>query len=61
MTIMPTIFYSRFGASLQEKSDPVRLFRRPSHKQYDQSGPWTVAGGVQPGDWPAWMRSFKDY
>ena len=23
--------------------------------------PWTTTGGVQPEDWPAWMRSFKDY
>jgi prepilin-type N-terminal cleavage/methylation domain-containing protein len=23
--------------------------------------PWTIAGGVQPEDWPEWMRGFKDY
>ena len=23
--------------------------------------PWSPAGGVQPGDWPRWMRKFKDY
>jgi prepilin-type processing-associated H-X9-DG protein len=29
---------------------------------YDTTyGPWTKAGGVQPEDWPAWMRKFKDY
>ena len=22
---------------------------------------WTKAGGVQPDDWPEWMRNFKDY
>jgi len=22
---------------------------------------WTKAGGVQPEDWPKWMRNFKDY
>lgn len=27
----------------------------------DTAGPWTKAGGVQPEDWPAWMRKFKDY
>ena len=27
----------------------------------DTAGPWTRAGGVQPDDWPEWMRSFKDY
>lgn len=29
--------------------------------QFDTAGPWTKAGGVQPEDWPAWMRSFRDY
>lgn len=28
---------------------------------FDRAGPWTKAGGVQPGDWPAWMRECKDY
>ena len=23
--------------------------------------PWTISGGVQPEDWPAWMRRLKDY
>jgi len=31
------------------------------HKHWDTAGPWTKAGGVQPEDWPAWMRKFKDY
>lgn len=31
------------------------------HRQYTTMGPWTRAGGVQPSDWPAWMRHFKDY
>jgi len=31
------------------------------HRRYETTGPWTKAGGVEPGDWPAWMRSFKDY
>lgn len=30
------------------------------HKAYNQAGPWTKAGGVMPGDWPEWMRRFKD-
>ncbi|MCP4256005.1 MAG: type II secretion system protein [Planctomycetes bacterium] len=29
--------------------------------EYDTTGPWTKAGGVQPSDWPEWMRKFKDY
>ena len=31
------------------------------HPDYDTAGPWTRRGGVQPGDWPAWMCGFKDY
>ena len=31
------------------------------HKTFDTEGPWTVAGGVNPTDWPQWMRRFKDY
>ena len=29
--------------------------------QFDTANPWTRAGGVQPKDWPEWMRRFKDY
>jgi len=31
------------------------------HKSYNQAGPYTKAGGVQPSDWPDWLRAFKDY
>jgi len=31
------------------------------HPEFETSGPWTVAGGVQPEDWPKWMRRFKEY
>jgi prepilin-type processing-associated H-X9-DG protein len=31
------------------------------HKQFNTAGPWTKAGGVTPGDWPEWMRRFKNY
>jgi prepilin-type processing-associated H-X9-DG protein len=31
------------------------------HKAYNTAGPWTFAGGVQPADWPDWMRPLKDY
>jgi len=29
--------------------------------EFDRAGPWTKAGGVQPEDWPKWMRGLKDY
>lgn len=25
------------------------------------AGPWTMAGGAQPADWPEWMHDFKGY
>jgi len=28
---------------------------------FDTTGRWTKAGGVQPEDWPLWMGKFKDY
>jgi prepilin-type processing-associated H-X9-DG protein len=31
------------------------------HRQCETRGPWTLAGGVCPEDWPAWMRRCKDY
>jgi len=35
-----------------EPNFPVQMIAR---------SPYTKAGGVQPEDWPAWMRNFKDY
>jgi prepilin-type processing-associated H-X9-DG protein len=31
------------------------------HRNFDTANVWTRAGGVQPEDWPKWMRNFKDY
>jgi prepilin-type N-terminal cleavage/methylation domain-containing protein/prepilin-type processing-associated H-X9-DG protein len=31
------------------------------HREFDTDGPWTVAGGAQPEDWPRWMSKFRDY
>ena len=31
------------------------------HDDYNTAGPWTKAGGVQPSNWPEWMRNFRDY
>lgn len=31
------------------------------HRYFDPNGPWTRAGGVQPGDWPRWMGRLRDY
>ena len=31
------------------------------HRKFNTNGQWTKAGGVQPANWPKWMRKFKDY
>ena len=31
------------------------------HRQFNTAGPHTKTGGVEPQDWPQWMRRFKDY
>lgn len=31
------------------------------HRSFNINGTWTIAGGVQPSDWPEWMRGFRDY
>jgi prepilin-type N-terminal cleavage/methylation domain-containing protein/prepilin-type processing-associated H-X9-DG protein len=31
------------------------------HMQFNTANELTKAGGVQPEDWPEWMRNFKDY
>jgi prepilin-type processing-associated H-X9-DG protein len=31
------------------------------HRTFNTEGPWTLAGGVLPSDWPEWMRNFRDY
>jgi prepilin-type N-terminal cleavage/methylation domain-containing protein/prepilin-type processing-associated H-X9-DG protein len=30
-------------------------------RQFNPANKWTKAGGVQPEDWPPWMRKFKNY
>ena len=31
------------------------------HKDFDTANEMTLAGGVEPEDWPEWMRKYKDY
>jgi len=37
------------------------LWTLKGNRLFDTCGPWTTCGGVQPEDWPLWMRDFKDY
>jgi prepilin-type processing-associated H-X9-DG protein len=31
------------------------------HRAYNTMGVYTKAGGIMPGDWPQWLRRYKDY
>ena len=37
------------------------LWKLKWHRKFDTAGPYTLAGGVTPDDWPDWMQSFTDY
>ena len=37
------------------------LWKLKWNEVFDTNNRWTIAGGVQPEDWPEWMRHFKDY
>jgi hypothetical protein len=49
------IDYSVRKAGLKE------LWTLKWHRKFDTAGMWTRPGGVEPQDWPQWMRNFKDY
>jgi hypothetical protein len=37
------------------------LWKLKWSRDFDTNGPWTLAGGVKAGQWPAWMRAMRDY
>ncbi len=37
------------------------LFTLKWASDFNRANPWTKAGGVQPDDWPKWLRDCKDY
>jgi prepilin-type N-terminal cleavage/methylation domain-containing protein/prepilin-type processing-associated H-X9-DG protein len=41
--------------------DLKELWVLPWYPSFDTAGRWTKAGGVQPEDWPKWLRGCKDY
>jgi prepilin-type processing-associated H-X9-DG protein len=52
---------SLFGDCSVRKVGLKELWTLKWRPIFDTDGPWTRAGGVQPDDWPEWMRKFKDY
>jgi prepilin-type processing-associated H-X9-DG protein len=37
------------------------LWKLKWHQTFHTDGPWTKRGGVQPSNWPHWMRNFREY
>lgn len=50
-----------FGDGNARKVGLKELWGLKWYKNFDIAGPWTRAGGVQPEDWPEWMRRYRDY
>lgn len=50
-----------FLDSSVRKVDLKELWTLKWSYDYDTANRWTKAGGVRPGDWPQWMRKFKNY
>ncbi len=50
-----------FADSSVRKVGLKELWTLKWHWLYNTANRWTKAGGVQPEDWPQWMRKFKDY
>ena len=50
-----------FGDCSTRKVGLKELWALKWHEKFDTHGPWTKSGGIQPEDWPKWMRRFKDY
>ena len=36
------------------------LWKMNWNREYDETGPWTMAGGALPQDWPEWMQFLPD-
>lgn len=52
------------GLFLDGSARPIglkELWKLKWHRQFNTNGPWTIAGGATPNQWPEWMKNFKDY
>ena len=47
--------------STQRREGLKELWTLKWHRNFNINNAWTPAGGVQPDDWPEWMRSFKNF
>jgi len=50
-----------FADATVRKVGLKELYKLTWSRQYNTSGPWTRAGGVDASDWPDWIRPLKDF
>ena len=50
-----------FANQTVRKVGPKELWTLKWFPAFNAHGPWTLAGGVKPEDWPQWLRKYKDY
>ncbi len=50
-----------FADGSVRKAGLKELWTLKWHRSFNTAGPWTLAGGVAPEKWPAWIRPFTDY
>jgi prepilin-type processing-associated H-X9-DG protein len=50
-----------FCDSSVRRVDLKELWTLKWHKTFNTADKWTKAGGVQPEDWPQWLRGFREY
>jgi prepilin-type N-terminal cleavage/methylation domain-containing protein/prepilin-type processing-associated H-X9-DG protein len=50
-----------FDCSTVRKIGLKELWMLRWHRQFNTANVWTKAGGVDPEDWPEWMKGFKNY
>jgi len=50
-----------YGDTHTEMVGLKKLWKLKWHRSFEINGPWTMKGGVQPEDWPKWMRRYRDY
>jgi len=52
---------SSFADGSVRKVPLKELWTLKWHRQWNTSGPWTLAGGVTAEDWPEWIRPYPDF
>ncbi len=59
--LMPTLGRARNQARAVTCQSSLHQWTLRWNRTFDVNGAWTLRGGIQPEEWPEWMRGMKDY